>query len=390
MDYPIEYVRSAAMTSTMLTPMHGTECKGIGKILGLVVGIAASIAVPFLAPYIGAALNGGFFASIAGQALIGAGIGALGGAASAGISGSDILKGALIGGAAGALTGGGGAFLRGAGLTTAAAPAVSPGFVITQAGGEGLSTGLITGVDPVTGLSLASGSLGNAAATPLATTSEASTGTASTALAGSSPGAASTLSAGFKNAAVQSLIAGGTQMLQALMPSQQADLFAQMQREMEVTRTQDAAAYAAQKKIFDDYYNFAKGIHPEFYAQLERNNAQQRLSTTWADTERSLRERGVNDVGIASERRRHEVQGTAGLNTASTAGYLRGLDAQGAAYRTASGLYPSTPTGYSKDLRAMYDLAGVRESDQAAGIAGLVEPWKVYAQERAQSARPTI
>lgn len=382
MDFSIQYVRSSALTSTMLTPMHGTECKGLKKILGLVVGIAAAIAVPFLAPIIGGALGGGFFASIAGQALIGGGLGALGGAAGAALSGDDIFKGALLGAAAGGIAGGGAAFLSGAGLATAAAPA-STGFQITAAGGEGLSTGLITGVDAVTGLPLAAGA-GAGAASALAVSPEAAASVAPGAIAGTAPAAApgifSGLSTGFKTAAVQTLLQGGTQLLQTMMPNQQAELFKQMQAEMEVTRTQDTAAYAAQKKIFDEYYNFAKGINPEFFSQLERANEQQRLSTTWADTERTLQERGYSPVAIASERRKMEVQGAAGLNTASTGGLMRGLQAQGAALNTAAGLYPRTPTGHLRNLSGMYDIAGQREADRAEGIAGLVAPWKVYAQ----------
>lgn len=386
MDFTIEYVRSSAMTSTMLTPISGTECKGLGKILGIVVGVVAAIAVPFLAPVIGTALGGGFFASVAGQALIGAGIGALGGAAGAGISGGDILKGALLGGAGGAIAGGASAFLSGAGLTTAAQPAASSGFTITAAGGEGLSTGLITGVDPVTGLALAgSGALGATAASPLAVAPEAAAPGVLAGSAAAPTGALSGLSTSFKTAAVQSLIQGGTMALQAMMPSEQANLFAQMQKEMELTRTQDAAAYAAQKKIFDDYYGFAKSLNPEFFAQLERANEQQRLSTTWADTERTLRESGANASTIASERRKQELSAAAGLNTASTGGYLRGLNAQGAAYKTASDLYPKSTMGTVQNLDYLRQAAGAQEADQAAGIAGLIEPWKVYAQKKAQA-----
>lgn len=371
----IEYVHSRAMTSTMLTPMHGTECKGLGKILGLAVGVIASIAVPFLAPVIGTALGGGFFASIAGQALIGAGLGALGGAGGAAISGGDILKGALLGGAGGALTGGAGSFLKGAGLTTAGAGA-----------GAGIPT-----IDPLTGFENANVALGAAgiggaagATTALAGATE---GVAPGALAGTAaatpaaaPGILSGLSTGFKTAAVNSIIQGGTQMLQSLMPDQQAELFKKMQAEMEVTRTQDAAAYAAQKKIFDEYYNYAKGINPEFFSQLERANEQQRLSTTWADTERSLRSAGYSPAAIASERRKQEIQGVAGLNTASAGGLLKGMDAQGAALRTASSLYPKTDPNYLANLSTMYNIAGDRAADTSKGIAGLVAPWQVYAQ----------
>jgi hypothetical protein len=386
----IEYIHSSAMNSTMLTPMHGTECKGLGKILGVVVGVVASIAVPFLAPVIGAALGGGFFASIAGQALIGAGIGSLGGAAGSAISGGDILKGALLGGAGGALTGGAGAFLGGAGLTTGAANTgagagvAGGGFQITAAGGEGLSTGLITGVDAVTGLPLATAGAAGAAGALAGTAPEAVVGTPA-----ASTGVFGGLSTGFKTAAVQTLLNGGTQLLQTLQPDQQADLFKKMQAEMEVTRTQDQAAYAAQKKIFDEYYNFAKSINPTFFGELERANESQRLSSTWADTERSLREGGASQTEIAGERRRQEVQGAAGLNTSYAGGFMRGLNAQGSAYQTASNLYPKTPTGYSQNLKTMYDVAGDRENDRAAGIAGLVAPWQVYLQGKVEGSPNT-
>lgn len=382
----IEYVRSSAMGSTFLTPMSGTECKGLGKILGLVIGVVAAIAVPFLAPVIGAALGGGFFASVVGQALIGAGIGALGGAAGAAVSGGDIVKGALLGGAGGALAGGGAAFLSGASLTGGAAST---------------ATGVAPAIDPLTGFEnanspLAAASAGAAAGTVSGLAGTDATGVAPAALATTTTGAAtaapaavaagplSGLSTGFKTAAIQTVLNGGTQALQALMPNQQAELFSQMQKEMEVTKTQDAAAYAAQKKIFDDYYGFAKSINPEFFAQLERANEQQRLSTTWADTERTLRGAGYSDAAIASERRKHELNASAGLNTAGTGGYLRGLNAQGQALKTASDLYPKAPTNYLSDMATMYNVAGHNEADQAAGIAGLVAPWKIYAQGKVE------
>lgn len=382
----IEYIHSSAMNSTMLTPMHGTECKGLGKILGLVVGVVAAIAVPFLAPAIGGMLGGGFFASIAGQALIGGGIGALGGAAGAALGGSDILKGALLGGAGGAIAGGAAAFGAGQGfLTESAASAAArgasaagnaaSGFQITQAGGAGTSTGLITGVDAATGLPLATAGVAGAAGAAL---SPALAGAPAAATA--TPGILGGLSTGFKTAAVQTLINGGTQLLQSMAPDQQADLFKQMQAEMEVTRTQDAAMYAAQKKIFDEYYNFAKGINPEFFGQMERANAQQRLSTTWAETERDMRQAGMNPAAIAAERRRQAVDGTAGLNTSSAGGFMKGLNAQGAAYQVASNLYPKSSPSNLQNLDYLRRAAGETSADRASGIAGLVSPWQIYAQ----------
>jgi hypothetical protein len=391
----IEYVHSRAMTSTMLTPMHGTECKGLKKILGLVVGVVAAIAVPFLAPIIGGALGGGFFASIAGQALIGAGIGALGGAASSAISGGDILRGALLGGAGGALTGGVGAYLGGASLTGAAPTTV--GGAAAPATIDPL-TGFENANAPISG-ALATGA-GAGAAGVLATPTDAASaalaapvGSTTGAATAAAPGIFSGVSTGFKTAAVQTLLNGGTQLLQTLMPSQQAELFKQMQAEMEVTRTQDAAAYAAQKKIFDEYYNFAKGINPEFFSQLERANEMQRMSSTWAETERSMRSSGYSPAAIAAERRRQEVEGSAGLNTASAGGLMKGLNAQGSAMITASNLYPKAPTGYSQSLRDMYNIAGDQENDRAAGIAGLTAPWSVYAQgkiEKSPNTRATV
>lgn len=375
----IEYIHSSAMNSTMLTPMHGTECKGLGKILGLVVGVAAAIAVPFLAPAIGGILGGGFFASIAGQALIGAGIGALGGAAGAALSGGDILKGALLGGAGGAITGGIGAWMGGASLTAGAPVAGAP------AAGTGAAAGTV--IDPVTGFETTAGATtGLVGATAGAGALAASAGALSPALAtaGAAPAATGIAgvvgSTGFKTAAIQTLLQGGTQMLQTLQPNQQAELFRQMQAEMQVTRTQDAAAYAAQKKIFDEYYNFAKGINPTFFAEMERANSMQRMSTTWADTERTMREGGASKEAIAGERRRQEVGGAAGLNTSYAGGFMRGLDAQGSAMRTASSLYPKTDPSYLQNLNYLRTAAGEAEDDRAAGIAGLTAPWAVYAK----------
>lgn len=397
MDHPIQYVHSSAMGSTMLSPLRGTECKGLGKILGIVVGVAVAIAVPFIAPAIGAALGGGFFASIAGQALIGAGIGALGGAASSALSGGDLLKGALLGGAGGALTGGVGAWMGGAGLMTGAGSAASalPASVapsqalLSSVAPSQAVSGALAGVAP----SQAGGVLASVAPSQAGGILSTTTAVPAAAGIGTAPVAGTGVSTAFKNAALQSALSMGTQALQGMAPSQQADILKQMQAEMEVTRTQDAAAYAAQKKIFDDYYSYAKSINPEFFGQLERANETQRQNAEWADEEREMREGGYSGAAIAGERRRQVVAGSAGLNTAHTGGFLRGQAAQGAAYQTASNLYPRTPTGYSQNLRSMYDIAGQQDQDRADGIAGVMSPWRVYAAglaERAPSTRPLV
>jgi hypothetical protein len=380
----IDYVPSSLFDTTALTPWDpSTQCKSVMGILGTVIGVVAAIAVPFIAPAIGAALGGGFFASVAGQALIGAGIGALGGGVGAALSGGSILQGALLGGAGGAIAGGIGAFASGAGFTTAAPDAAGTSFFYGSAGvpaaasvGEGTSALYGSTGTPLN----APTATGAIAAAP--TSTPTTTGAVPAAIAPTTGGVTSGLSTAFKTAALQSLMAGGVQAMKALMPDQQAAMLDQMKQEMEVTKGQDAAAYAAQLKIFNDYYAFAKTISPEFFAQLERNNESQRMATTWADSERALRGSGYGSATIASERRRNEVQGVAGLDTASTNGYMHGLQAKDVAYQTASGLYPKSQPSHMYDMQTMYNIAGAKQADQDAGIAGIIQPWQVYAQHR--------
>lgn len=371
----IEYVSSSLYATTAFTPYEPTQFKGIKKILGAVIGVVAAIAVPFLAPVIGTALGGGFFASVAGQALIGAGIGAIGGGVSSAVSGGDIIKGALFGAAGGALTGGGAALLGGASLTGGAA--ASTGAVDAAiASGGGTYGALDAALAGTTNTAVA----GTGAGAGLATSGGTSTAAGTTAAAGGS-----TISTGFKNAAIQTLLNGGTQMLQSMAPDQQAQLLKQMQQEMAVTKATDEEAYQAQKKIFDDYYNYAKGLNPDFFAQLERSNEMQRQAAAWQDSERSMRGTGYGDVTVQSEKRKAQIAGSAGLNTASATGYLKGQAAQGSAFQTASNLYPKRSPSTMSNLQSMYGYAGSSAADTAGGIAGLMAPWSVYAQDRTEN-----
>lgn len=393
----IEYVPTPLLSTTALTPWDpSTQCKGLGSILGTIVGVVATIAVPFLAPVIGSALGGGFFASIAGQALIGAGIGAIGGGVGAAVSGSSILQGALLGGAGGGIAGGAGAFFGGAGLTTGAGATAGAG----AGPGAGSSffygtPGTLTGDAGLAGSGAFYGSAGTvptAGLTPptagVGATSAVANPTSTAPAAGAVPGgvAATTATGGlataFKTAAIQSVMAGGMQALKTLTSEQQGALLNQMKQEMAVTQGQDAAAYQAQLKIFNDYYSYAKSINPEYFSQLERNNESQRLAQVANAGERQLRATGYGAPTIGAERRRNEVEGVAGLNTAGTTGYMRGLQAKDAAYQTSSSLYPKSQPTHTYDIQNMYNDETARSEDQTAGIAGIIAPWQIYAQHR--------
>jgi len=390
----IEYVKTSIYATTALTPFEPTQFKGLGKILGTVIGVVAAIAVPFLAPTIGLALGGGFFSSIAGQALIGAGLGAIGGGVSSAVSGGDILKGALLGAAGGGLVSGGGAFLGGAGLTMSAADAAAAAAPTTVGGTYGALDAALSGGAAAAAGGGTYGALDAALAPATSTTGLVGAGTgASTATQTGASGATGTLAAsggtavstGFKTAAVQTLMNGGTQLLQSMAPDQQAQIFKQMQAEMNATAQTDQEAYLAQKKIFDEYYNYAKSLNPEFFAQIERANEAQRQATTWQDSERSLRGSGYGDATIQAEKRKQQVAGAAGLATASTTGFIKGQGAQGQAYQTAAGLVPHRSPTTMTNLQNMYTYAGTQQADRAGGVAGLMAPWSVYAQDRIEN-----
>ncbi len=400
----IEYIPTPLLASTALTPWDpSTQCKGLGSILGTIIGVVATIAVPFLAPVIGSALGGGFFASVVGQALIGAGIGAVGGGVGAAVSGGSILQGALLGGAGGGIAGGAGAFFGGAGLTTGAGTTAGA----TEAAGQGAGSSFLYGTPGTltgdAGLAGSSAFYGSAGTVPTAGLAPPTAGVGATGAlanptsiapaAGAVPGSVAAtsgvtgtvgggLSTAFKTAAIQSVMAGGMQALKALAPDQQGALLDQMKQEMAVTQGQDAAAYQQQLKIFNDYYSYAKSINPEYFSQLERNNEAQRLAQVANAGERQMRGSGYGAATIAAERRRNEVEGVAGLNTAGTNGYMRGLQAKDAAYQTASSLYPKSQPTRMYDLQNMYQDAGARSADETAGVAGILAPWQIYAQQK--------
>lgn len=116
------------LSTTALTPTHHKG--GIGKILGF----AAAIAVPFAAPAIASAIG---VSSVLGQAMVGAGLGAVTSLA----TGGDPLRGALMGG----ITAGIGGAMRGAPGIGGSATQTMTGPELFGGGGDAF-----TGVDTFT------------------------------------------------------------------------------------------------------------------------------------------------------------------------------------------------------------------------------------------------
>jgi hypothetical protein len=113
----IDYIQPTPLALAVRESMYPTEHKGLKQWLGVIVAVA----IPFVAPMISGAIASsgflgatatGFFSTVGGSALVGAGLGGLGAAA----TGGDWKKGALMGGIGGYL--GGAPKMGGAGVNT--------------------------------------------------------------------------------------------------------------------------------------------------------------------------------------------------------------------------------------------------------------------------------
>jgi len=113
----IDYIQPTPLALAVRDSMYPTEHKGLKQWLGVIVAIAIPLVAPMLSGaiassgFLGATATG-FFSTVGGSALVGAGLGALG----ARVSGGDWKRGALMGGIGGYL--GGAPKMGGAGVNT--------------------------------------------------------------------------------------------------------------------------------------------------------------------------------------------------------------------------------------------------------------------------------
>jgi len=345
------------LNTTALTPYYGeTAFKGgVMKWLGMAVGVIAAIAVPFLAPMVASAFGGGFFASVVGQGLIGAGMGAIGGAAGAAIGGQNIGKGALLGAAGGALAGGIGAAYNGAGaITDAAGVGGFPGTNV--AGGAGPLQLGAGGVDAA----------GNALPGNLPVTGEGSTSLGEQ--LGFSAATSSKLSDGLIQAGTTAAV-GAFGMLGG---SAQEDALKELKNELD--RAQDMDDSVRQQKL--DLYNTllaqANNMDPARRQQLAINDVM-----AGTNAQARAMEREAASVGRSSDNAGRQAR-VAGASEAATAGSnaFYGEDrAKTGAYANAAGMLPgpytSTKAGYHN---AMADMAAAETQGIQQTAAGIIRP----------------
>ena len=363
----IQYSGNIYKSTTALSTYHQSgEYKGMKSWLGLAVGAIVSIAIPFVAPAIGTMFGAGFFASTAGQALIGAGLGALGGAASSAISGGDALTGALYGGAAGALGAGGRAFFGGAGLTTAAAPGAAAG----AGTGAGLTS---TGIETA---QLGAGGLG---------------GTPTNIAAGLNTGATGTFSSGAVSDAFLKMgtQAAATALTQLTTPDQEKYLEA-MKAELESAGAINQADYQRKLALYQTLVDDAMNRDPTTFARFAEANAMQRAAVAGREMEREASMRHGEDSQQAQNRQRQAaLTGSQEASTAYATGLVKGFDYRDAGLQTAASSSPTfSNAGTVAGLGSLYQLQDAANQRTAEGYGALFEPL-TYAFASKQPQRKT-
>ena len=348
----IVYIKSALNHSSALTPvavavtqfgLWGSIKKGFKKYakpLAMVAGIALSIAVPFVAPTIATTLFSGTMVGtgIIGQAIAGAGMGAVAGALSAYGTGQNVLTGALTGGALGGLTAGGSAYFSGAGLTTTAPPA---GTVAAGTAGAAGPTNLVS--PSVSGVNVAQGAV--------------------------LPGASTAATAGTTSALTRSLTdaalkvapdAIGT-LVSSLSDSQVAQATKEMEAELARLKESDINAYNQQKQLYDALYARYVQIDPTAQAQLAEANVQQKTAAQIANLN-PIAGSSAYGYGTDFNTRRLAIAGGAAGTDAYTDAYYKG---EGAKTQALAGLSGAIPQYRSNTLNALSNNVTNAQNAQA-------------------------
>jgi hypothetical protein len=341
-NYQIGY--SYRDTTFLSTYCEDMEYKGLKKWLGVAIGAVASIAAPFLAPAIAGVFGAGsFFASTLGTSLIGAGIGAIGGAAGNAIGGGNILTGALYGGIGGGLATGAGQLLGGtgslfggggAGTTAAAGPTTLPGLASQ---GAGLSTAAGTG-----GLSSALG---------------AGTGGITDALLQAAPGMASKL-------------------FTTLTQPDQQQYLDQLAKELQNSQAMSMAEYNTKLNLFNELRNEYANIDPAYAAQLAQATVMQRNAQRADEEYRSQNLRGGASYEQDRERRQRmaQIQGSREASSAYAGAFG---DAQGRRTQGMAGL--SVPSYNNSQqvagLQNLYKLQTAENDKFGEDIGAMVRPF---------------
>jgi hypothetical protein len=293
---------------------------------------------------------GSFFGSVLGQSLIGAGLGALGGAASSAITGGNVLQGALIGGVGGALAGGGGAFMRDAGWVTSGD--VGGGFGGVQGPG-GMAADPTVSAQQVTITPAGAGSPGSFMTS--LTDPNSITGRLLDVAVTQGPKIAATM------------LTDTSAMDQAL---------ADVQAEMDRYKGINDAAYQQRLDLYNELVQQAKNIDPSYYSALAVAQVQRQTASEMDKYQREAAMLGgVGAQQRSSEARRLGVLGAAEAATASVQGDLKAREQQAAGLRGAAGVYPTYDTGYLNSLGSMAAyrkrLADEDTENKAAFFGGL-------------------
>jgi hypothetical protein len=341
-NYQIGY--SYRDTTFLSTYCEDMEYKGLKKWLGIAIGAVASIAAPFLAPVVAGAFGAGsFFASTLGTSLIGAGIGAIGGAAGNAISGGNVLTGALYGGIGGGLATGAGQLLGGAG-------------------------------------GLFGGGAGTAAATPAGlTTTGIEVGQLAGTTAAGAGGLSSALGAGtssLTNSFLQAAPGMAAQLFTNLTQPDQQQYLDQLAKELQNSQAMSMAEYNTKLNLFNELRNEYANIDPAYAAQLAQATVMQRNAQRADEDYRSQNLRGGASYEQDRERRQRMAQ-IAGSREASAAYAGAFGDAQGRRTQGMAGL--SVPSYNNSQqvagLQNLYKLQTAENDKFGEDIGAMVRPF---------------
>jgi len=395
----IDYIQPTPLALAVRESMYPTEHKGLKQWLGVIVAVA----IPFVAPMISGAIAAsgflgatatGFFSTVGGSALVGAGIGGL----SAAATGGDWKKGALMGGVGGYL---GGAPKMGGAGTTAGPQGVEVVEQSYTTAADGTITpvdaaGTSTMIDPSTGAVIPATTPQNIAPTADSamankldfvdpqnanTNFMGNTGTGGAGLktpeAGSWESFKTKLSDKFSSDKLMDrAIDGGIQAgVNAAVGSQYSpeQLELQNQYKEEIARLEAQGAEVDQIKLAQakELLQQAMQVDPVWLARQKANAEKNKAAraTNNAVRQASLGYGSGSGNRTDAIRRRGKIQGSKASSSAYDAGYLGGID-QKTKLQTAglSNLPGSTGlSGYYQQLGSMYQSDDERRKKEIEG-----------------------
>ena len=379
----IDYIQPTPLALAVRDSMYPTEHKGLKQWLGVIVAIA----IPFVAPMISGAIASsgflgatatGFFSTVGGSALVGAGLGGLGAA----VTGGDPLRGALMGGLGGYLGGapkmGGATVSSGAQTTDMALNELNyPGG---DTGAAASGTGMGQTDMALNELNYPGGDTGGAPQNMAATTQNNLGNTLDTGSASYQDGwdkFKTKLSDKFSSdKLMDKAIDGGIQAgVNAVVGSQYSPEQLELQNSYkeQIARLEAQGAEVDQIKLAQakELLQQAMQVDPVWLARqkanAEKNKAARATNNAARDASLGYGTGGGNRV--AGIRRRGAIQGNKASSSAYDAGYLGGIDQKTKLQTAGLGNLPGSTqlSGYYQQLGSMYQSDDERRQKEIEG-----------------------